>query len=174
MKQWIMGVVCVALLSILTEVLLSEGKMKKYIGGFVRLALVFAIISPVIGYYTHGEVTIDAFEVSTDAIVDSTYVQSMTRRRFDLAERTIEKELSTENREAHVRIDLYFDGTDTIVYLVEVRIDNIGINENMENTISTEEVKRTVSNHVNVREENIIVYGLDQSKTEDPDRKDQE
>ena len=166
MKDWIVRVVAAALIFILSEVLLVEGKVKKYVVGFLKLALVLCIISPVFQLFS-GE--FDLFSSIDNNIkpVDDGFVESVLRRRYDLVEKNLERGLEQAGYEGvDVSIDLYFEGEVGEIQRIRVDFQNAVINGQKDNTIIIAEVKKTASAYLGVGEEKTEVYGLPGKETQ--------
>ena len=61
MKAWLISIVSVCILLILMELMLSEGKTKKFIQGILRLAVVIVLLIPIIKLAA-GEIPEISFE----------------------------------------------------------------------------------------------------------------
>lgn len=57
-REWIMQIAGVTVLSAICEVIMPNGEMKKYVRPVIGLVLVFAVIKPVLGF---SEASMDAF-----------------------------------------------------------------------------------------------------------------
>lgn len=159
MKEWILSVVAAILLTVLLESVLSEGAVKKYAVGFIKLALIFVILSPVFRF-----LRIDSFSfptVTETSIVDTAYVKNTERRRYEEAERTLEGYLSSYFDDYVVDSNLLDVGDGFELLSVEIDLRNAVINKEVDHTMIIAEIKRKATRIFGIEEEKILIYGLD-------------
>lgn len=159
MKAWLLSVAATVLMTVLLELLLSEGTVKKYLQGFVRLLLLFVIITPVIKL-VKGDYR---FDLGTTTLAEKVSVNSysLLRIRFDFLEKKITKEIFDEiDSEPVVRImDADING-ETVVAYVEINIDPSVIKEDTDNILLKEKILGVVNKYIDIAEEKIIINGV--------------
>lgn len=163
MKTWLLSVTAVILMSVLLELILSEGKIKKYIQGILRLALVVAIILPLIRLVkTDFSFDFVFDEDANESIVDDSFLSRIHSYRYAEAEKKIVAELKSNGiSNALVDIVIYYapSGSAEVDY-VSVDITQSVITVERENIILTEMIKNTVKSVVDVSEDRIVIYGV--------------
>lgn len=153
MKAWLISVTAVCLLLILMELLLSEGKTKKFIQGILRLAMVIVLLSPVTalvkGNTTEINITEETKETATyDGLSD--YIKRK-------AENEIEKRLNEMGGRCEAEI-LVGNGE---IRFVEITVKENGINAKGENIYTNEKIIECVTDTVAVDKEKVLVYGAE-------------
>ena len=142
MKAWLISVTAVCLLLILMELLLSEGKTKKFIQGILRLAMVIVLLSPVTALVKGNttEITITE-EMKETATYDG--LSDFIKRK---AENEIEKRLNEMGGICEAEI-LVGNGE---IRFVEITVKENGINAKGENIYTNEKIIECVTDTVAV------------------------
>lgn len=163
MKEWLLSVTAVILFFVLCELLIAEGNVKKYAMGFIKVALVFVMIAPILKNASGEGFSFGFLNESSTWDTDS--MEKLARNRYDSLERRLENDLSKDLCEgAEVRIDLFFDAGTASVNAVTVDLNQAVIISESDNTIVTEEIKNRVRSLLNVEKERVSVDGMDQAK----------
>lgn len=162
MKEWLLSVTAVVLLSVLLELLLTEGKIKKYVSGVIRLVVIVVVFVPVIKFVKSDFDWMDIFpqtEVSQTVVDENTlaFIDGMKREE---AEKEVENKLSSVGiKDADVNIYTYDDGEKITISYISVDLYAAVITGYEENIILTEKIKETVGEILTVSEDKIIIYG---------------
>ena len=163
MKAWIISVAAVGVLTVLLELLLIEGQVKKYITGFVRLLLIITMISPLIKL-VGGEINFD-IESETEAVSNNYeyYEDYVGNMRIEKAKNAIYEDLITEGFCIQdIVINYHRDAYYTLLIdEVVINVDCSCINENLSNIILKNKVMSIVRERLDISEEKIIINGID-------------
>lgn len=164
MKDALICVVAISLLTVVAELILQEGEMKKYIIGIVRLALVSAVVVSLIqGIFSLQVTNTDIYESNLSVVTDNfgtiEYISSVRNELY-------EKKLSDDFLQlgisgVKVHIVCYYDGNAYRTSSVTVDFSGTGISEETANILSIEEIKEIVMARVDIAEEAIKIYGRD-------------
>lgn len=163
MKEWLLSVVAVIVLTVLLELMMSEGELKKYTQGFVRLCLVFVIVFPALKIFK-GDINVN-FEENIpgidDPIVDESFLERTRLARIRNAERLITGEL--ENNGVYgvkIRINTSYDRAGKIkIDNVEADLRSAVITDGTGNILITDKVINAVKKYIDATKEMIIIYG---------------
>lgn len=162
MKEWLLSVTAAVLLSVLLELLLSEGKIKKYVTGVLSLVIICVVFLPVIKFVKNDFSLSDILpQTETNVIiVDENALAAIDGMKKQEAERQVETELSSVGiKDAEVNIYTYDDGETTSISYITVNLQASVITGYEENIILTEKIKETVCEILTVSEDKVIIYG---------------
>ena len=162
MKEWLLSVTAAVLLSVLLELLLSEGKIKKYVTGVLSLVIICVVFLPVIKFVKNDFSLSDILpQTETNVIiVDVNALAAIDGMKKQEAERQVETELSSVGiKDAEVNIYTYDDGETTRISYITVNLQASVITGYEENIILTEKIKETVCEILTVSEDKVIIYG---------------
>ncbi len=162
MKEWLLSVTAAVLLSVLLELLLSEGKIKKYVTGVLSLVIICVVFLPVIKFVKNDFSLSDMLpQTETNVIiVDENALAAIDGMKKQEAERQVETELSSVGiKDAEVNIYTYDDGETTRISYITVNLQASVITGYEENIILTEKIKETVCEILTVSEDKVIIYG---------------
>ena len=162
MKEWLLSVTAAVLLSVLLELLLSEGKIKKYVTGVLSLVIICVVFLPVIKFVKNDFSLSDILpQTETNVkIVDENALAAIDGMKKQEAERQVETELSSVGiKDAEVNIYTYDDGETTRISFITVNLQASVITGYEENIILTEKIKETVCEILTVSEDKVIIYG---------------
>ena len=146
---WIISVVGVILLSVLTDVLLPEGQMNKYVKGIFSILLIFVIIAPLADFIRKDIEISDLlnFDMESDGIVveKSEIVEMEESLRADLETLGIQCE--------NVVIFSRENNINTIVGV------NVFLKEKKEEK-QVDMIRKIITNKINIEQEKIFIYGI--------------
>ena len=146
---WIISVVGVILLSVLTDVLLPEGQMNKYVKGIFSILLIFVIIAPLADFIRKDIEIGDLlnFDMESDGIV-------------------VEKSEIVEMEES-LRADLETLGIQCEKVVIFSRENNIntivGVNvflKEKKEEMDVDRIRKIIKNKINIEQEKIFIYGI--------------
>jgi len=166
MKAWLISVAATALLTVLLELLLSEGSTKKYIQGIVRVGLVLVMITPVFKLLSGGVNLESMFEVSAPAGEERSvgFNEYVSSARYREAEGTIQKKITQAGiYGSTVSINIYYQQGSTGINFVTVDLNNAVITRDGLNNIDNV-VRQTVKSVLEIEEEKILIYGKAQEQ----------
>ena len=146
---WIISVVGVILLSVLTDVLLPEGQMNKYVKGIFSILLIFVIIAPLADFLRKDIEISDLlnFDMESGGIV-------------------VEKSEIVEMEES-LRTDLETLGIQCEKVVIFSRENNIntivGVNvflKEKKEEMDVDMIRKIIANKINIEQEKIFIYGI--------------
>ena len=146
---WIISVVGVILLSVLTDVLLPEGQMNKYVKGIFSILLIFVIIAPLADFIRKDIEIGDLlnFDMESDGIVveKSEIVEMEESLRTDLETLGIQCEKV-----------VIFSRENNINTIVGV---NVFLKEKKEEK-QVDMIRKIITSKINIEQEKIFIYGI--------------
>lgn len=146
---WIISVVGVILLSVLTDVLLPEGQMNKYVKGIFSILLIFVIIAPLADFIRKDIEISDLlnFDMESGGIVaeKSEIVEMEESLRADLETLGIQCEKV-----------VIFSRENNINTIVGV---NVFLKEKKEEK-QVDMIRKIITNKINIEQEKIFIYGI--------------
>ena len=146
---WIISVVGVILLSVLTDVLLPEGQMNKYVKGIFSILLIFVIIAPLADFIRKDIEIGDLlnFDMESDGIVveKSEIVEMEESLRADLETLGIQCEkVVIFSRENNINTIVGVN-----VFLIEKKEEK-----------HVDMIRKIITNKINIEQEKIFIYGI--------------
>ena len=154
MKGWLLSLLSLALLLVLMELLLSEGKTKKYIVGIVNTLLVLSFLIPLSHLIQIADTYADeaTFDIVSNPAEEK---ETGTENLRTALERTIERELMKKNIESTVTISI-IQGEIT---QINVWVKEIRISTEERNIYTIDTITEEVAQIVNAAKGKINVYG---------------
>ena len=146
---WIISVVGVILLSVLTDVLLPEGQMNKYVKGIFSILLIFVIVAPLADFLRKDIEIGDLlnFDMESDGIVveKSEIVEMEESLRADLETLGIQCEkVVIFSRENNINTIVGVN-----VFLIEKKEEK-----------HVDMIRKIITNKINIEQEKIFIYGI--------------
>lgn len=187
-NSWAQKIIIVVIICTIIEMILPEGKNKKYIKTVIGIYVVFTIISPIISkinknntldlnkyFKTENNITI---ETSKPAVVDTNeYIEEVYKEKLktdiktkieamNYSVKNIELEIETEDEETYgtiLKLNLSISQQEQEDKQNNIQVEKIVIGEEIkeEATISDKEkekIKQYISSIYYVPEDNIIIY----------------
>ena len=151
MNSWILGIVGVAFLGVMLEVVIPEGKTNVFIKSIFSLMFIFVVMSPIINLVKSSNIDISGIFGQYD---DDYYEHSSLEIKSK-----IENQLKQNGIEGvFVEIDGYMSNNDLVINRLYVNLSNMVINERDEHIDKYKLITGLIMEVVKVSEEN-IVYG---------------
>ena len=187
-NSWAQKIIIVVIICTIIEMILPEGKNKKYIKTVIGIYVVFTIISPIISkisnsntldlnkyFKTENNITI---ETSKPAVVDTNeYIEEVYKEKLktdiktkieamNYSVKNIELEIETEDEETYgtiLKLNLSISQQEQEDKQNNIQVEKIVIGEEIkeEATISDKEkekIKQYISSIYYVSENNVIIY----------------
>lgn len=187
-NSWAQKIIIVVIICTIIEMILPEGKNKKYIKTVIGIYVVFTIISPIISkinknntldlnkyFKTENNITI---ETSNPAVVDTNeYIEEVYKEKLktdikakiesmNYGVKNIDLEIETEDEETYgtiLKLNLSISQQEQEDKQNNIQVEKIVIGEEIkeEATISDKEkekIKQYISSIYYVPEDNIIIY----------------
>ncbi len=152
MSGWILSVTAVICLTVLLDIIMPDGQMKKYVKGIVSIIVIFVIITPL------ASIAVGEFDLTKGNItIDSDMLDNLESTSDRYRETQLEAMLSDDDITADVKIE-----NDNGKKKVEVIIQNQVLSEN-EMNILKQKVKDTVTDFLGIDSGSVSVEVSDGS-----------
>lgn len=139
MSGWVLSVTAVICLTVLLDIIMPDGQMKKYVKGIVSIIVIFVIITPL------ASIAVGEFDLTKGNItIDSDMLDNLESTSDRYRETQLEAMLSDDDITADVKIE-----NDNGKKKVEVIIQNQVLSEN-EMNILKQKVKDTVTDFLGI------------------------
>lgn len=162
MKSWIISIVCAVVLSVIFDLLLTEGETKKYIKGIMSAIVIVVIIAPLPGVLKNDINISEVYQEGEGVRQDSDLLFRLYTAQYDGKERQIESYIEDKGISGcSVSINFSYDASSTEIISVIVSAQNAVISEKGKNININEVIVEAVQRAVGVREERIMIYGKD-------------
>lgn len=150
MKEWILAVSAVCLISTVLELFLSEGNTKKYVVGFLRLGLVLLMLAPLVRLINYP-VELTSFFQAEKSAADNDPIQT------DLFRSLAEKNLNDQGIACTVRLTEDEKGD---IEFVDIYLQEPVISEKEGNIYkNSKTVIDTIKTYLGINEEKVRVWG---------------
>lgn len=152
MSGWVLSVTAVVCLTVLLDIIMPDGQMKKYVKGIVSIIVIFVIITPL------ASIAVGEFDLTKGNItIDSDMLDNLESTSDRYRETQLESMLSDDDITADVKIE-----NDNGKKKVEVIIQNQVLSEN-EMNILKQKVKDTVTDFLGIDSGSVSVEVSDGS-----------
>lgn len=152
MSGWVLSVTAVICLTVLLDIIMPDGQMKKYVKGIVSIIVIFVIITPL------ASIAVGEFDLTKGNItIDSDMLDNLESTSDRYRETQLESMLSDDDITADVKIE-----NDNGKKKVEVIIQNQVLSEN-EMNILKQKVKDTVTDFLGIDSGSVSVEVSDGS-----------
>lgn len=152
MSGWVLSVTAVVCLTVLLDIIMPDGQMKKYVKGIVSIIVIFVIVTPL------ASLAVGKFDLTKGNItIDSDMLESLESTSDRYREIQLESMLSDDGITADVKI-LSENGKKK----VEVIIKNEVLSEN-EMNILKQKVFKTVAEFLDIDDSDVGVEVSDGS-----------
>ncbi|CDE72613.1 stage III sporulation protein AF [Acidaminococcus sp. CAG:917] len=152
MSGWVLSVTAVICLTVLLDIIMPDGQMKKYVKGIVSIIVIFVIITPL------ASIAVGEFDLTKGNItIDSDMLDNLESTSDRYRETQLETMLSDDDITADVKIE-----NDNGKKKVEVIIQNQVLSEN-EMNILKQKVKDTVTDFLGIDSGSVSVEVSDGS-----------
>ena len=152
MSGWVLSVTAVVCLTVLLDIIMPDGQMKKYVKGIVSIIVIFVIVTPL------ASLVVGKFDLTKGNItIDSDMLESLESTSDRYREIQLESMLSDDGITADVKIV-----SDNGKKKVEVIIKNEVLSEN-EMNILKQKVSKTVAEFLDIDDSDVGVEVSDGS-----------
>ena len=150
MKEWILAVSSVCLISTVLELFLSEGTTKKYVVGFLRIGLILLMLMPLVRLIKNSDELSSVFQAE-EVSMEGTTIQT------DFFRTLAEKNLNDSGVECTIRLTENEKGE---IEFVDIYLQESVISEKDRNiNKKSKTVIDTIKTYLDVSEEKIRVWG---------------
>ena len=152
MSGWVLSVTAVVCLTVLLDIIMPDGQMKKYVKGIVSIIVIFVIVTPL------ASLAVGKFDLTKGNItIDSDMLESLESTSDRYREIQLESMLSEDGITADVKIV-----SENGKKKVEVIIQNQVLSEN-EMNILKQKVSKTVAEFLDIDDSDVGVEVSDGS-----------
>ena len=152
MSGWVLSVTAVVCLTVLLDIIMPDGQMKKYVKGIVSIIVIFVIVTPL------ASLAVGKFDLTKGNItIDSDMLESLESTSDRYREIQLESMLSEDGITADVKIV-----SENGKKKVEVIIKNGVLSEN-EMNILKQKVSKTVAEFLDIDDSDVGVEVSDGS-----------
>lgn len=152
MSGWVLSVTAVVCLTVLLDIIMPDGQMKKYVKGIVSIIVIFVIVTPL------ASLAVGKFDLTKGNItIDSDMLESLESTSDRYREIQLESMLSDDGITADVKIV-----SENSKKKVEVIIKNEVLSEN-EMNILKQKVSKTVAEFLDIDDSDVGVEVSDGS-----------
>ncbi len=172
-NSWAQGIILAVIIATIIEIILPEGKNKKYVKTIIGIYIIFVMVYPLVSKITSKNINIEELlnstisktsKYETDnelAINTNTYIEETYKQKLedDIKRRAVEKNYEINFLDLNIETDNENYGQiNSINMKISKKEDNKKIQDNTNNTNNNinqiEKVEIKVSNNNNKREEN--------------------
>ena len=153
---WILSIAGVALVGVLIDIILPNGKIQKYIKSVFAFTMVLVIILP-LPTLLKREVDIEGIINKNEIILQTDYIYQLNRDRLDDLQNDIEQAIEEQGL-AHVSIAISADIFTTNLQIEAVFVDttNMVIIAQDKHINTNDIIKNAILSKVNIKKEQII------------------
>ena len=152
MSGWVLSVTAVVCLTVLLDIIMPDGQMKKYVKGIVSIIVIFVIVTPL------ASLAVGKFDLTKGNItIDSDMLESLESTSDRYREIQLESMLSEDGITADIKIV-----SENGKKKVEVIIKNEVLSEN-EMNILKQKVSKTVAEFLDIDDSDVGVEVSDGS-----------
>lgn len=156
MGQWLLGLVGIAFVSVILDVILPAGSTKKVIQCVFAIFSIYVIVAPLPKIFSTAETTITEEGVT----LDEAFLHSTNSQIISALEKKI-VESAEQSGITGVNVVIWADLSNNEIDVQKVYVDltNIVLSKDRQNINKYEVLTEIVQRHVNVSKEDITFYG---------------
>lgn len=161
MKTLIVSITAISLISVLAEILLTEGQTKKYIQGMISLGIIFAILTQAVSLFKGVNADFTVYNGKETVVSDGNALNLIQQSRFEFARKKIIDTLEKEGIEkVEITFAYYYDQYGKIsIQNIYADTANAVIKENLENINIIDKIIGACQETINIDKEGIIIDG---------------
>ena len=156
---WLLGITGVILITVMVEIIIPEGQMNKYIKGVLSIITVFVVVLP-LPHLSIDKLDFGRFIGNSAVQVDDKIIENLNRQKVIEYESIIERTLSN-NGYSGTQVEVVGDLTEPNMKIdaVNVNLALLVISDPELNINRNEKIEAIIVSVVNVKKENISLYG---------------
>lgn len=161
MKALIVSITAISLISVLAEILLTEGQTKKYIQGMISLGIIFAILTQAVSLFKGVNADFTVYNGKETVVSDGNALNLIQQSRFEFARKKIIDTLEKEGIEkVEITFAYCYDQYGKIsIQNIYADTANAVIKENLENINIIDKIIGACQETINIDKEGIIIDG---------------
>jgi stage III sporulation protein AF len=163
-KQWCEGIIVAIIISIIIEMLIPDGKNKKYVKVVIGIYIMFITLNPILELLNYDFEIDDFFELQ-NIQVSSNYDPEMVEVYVLGIEQTIKEEIENLGYDVE-NVSVFLDDTYENIEKIELEIsgkaykiksiEKVVIGENKKNVVYYEEIIQFLKENYGISEDNIV------------------
>ncbi len=154
-KGYIITLIGIAILSILIEVILPNGKMQKFVKAMFNLIILSAVTLPLIMILS-SKININKF-FDSKITVDNDFLDASNKKLYSNIEKAIETDLSNIGyNNVYIKIKYNTINTKTTIEQVVIDISKIKININVPHNDIKSDILEVVFKYIKIENSNIV------------------
>lgn len=157
MKDWIISIVSVVLITSIVCLILPQGKMGKFVKNIFSILTMLVIIKPLI-YLKDGNFNFEQF-AGSDIVIQTDFLDYIYQKRVDEQTKICLK-IIEENGIKNAKVDINFEieNQDIKIKLVQINLQDSVIISDKGHIDIKEEIVAEISSYLFVEKEVVIIY----------------
>ena len=158
-SSWIISIVGIVILGVLIDLILPEGQMQKYIKSVFSVIVVLTMVSPILNIDIN-KIDFDRFIYNETSVeLNQNYLKNYNEDYKVTLENLLEEKLK-EGGFSGVNVEILYNKSNNNFEIEKVELDikKLVINTNQVHIDKYKEMRTIVSNMLNVKEGNIVIY----------------
>ena len=152
-SAYLLSIVGVVLLSIVLDLVLSDGTTKKYIKSIMSLILIFVLVSPLPKIIKNG---VNFSFIESSVSLDENYQNVIFEQQKNQLEKNLEKLLADEGFK-NVKVSIWADNFNGLnINTIFVDLSNLVLSENNQHINKYEAIKILLTKQTGIKEEQVI------------------
>ena len=163
MKDWIISIVSVVLITSIVCLILPQGKMGKFVKNIFSILTMLVIIKPLI-YLKDGNFNFEQF-AGSDIVIQTDFLDYIYQKRVDEQTKICLK-IIEENGIKNAKVDINFEieNQDIKIKLVQINLQDSVIISDKGHIDIKEEIVAEISSYLFVEKEVVIIYEWSKQK----------
>ncbi len=159
MKDWIVSIVAVILITSIICLILPQGKMGKYIKNIFSLLTMFVIIKPVI-YLKDYDFNYEQIINSSEIVLQDSFLDFVNNKKVKEYEENCNKIIKEKGIEgAIININYQIDKNQNLkIFNVQINLKNSVIISNKEHIFIKEEIIAGIASYLNIKQDVVFIY----------------
>ena len=158
MKEWLIGIIAVVLISSIASYILPHGKMGKFIKGFFSFAVIFAVVSPLINFNLIN-IDFDSILPSDNIYINEEFLEYSFNKRVEALEVFCIKQAEQVGVK-NLKIEIFYDAKENKLDITKVKLNfnNAVYLSDKEHKVMIDETINLISKSLSIDPKDIITY----------------
>ena len=160
MKEWILSVCAVTILTVIVGMILPQGKMGKFIKSIFSLIIMLVILKPILSFDL-DDLHFDMGVGNTEVVYQKNYLDYVNQKKIDSVESDCADVLYNIGVSgANILLDFSTDENyEIMITKVNINLENAVIISGNKHIDIIEEIKNALSEYLSVNKEIMVIYG---------------
>lgn len=157
--SWLMSILGIAIIGTIVDLILPEGRMRKYTKSIFACLVVLIIVMPIPSLIKNGFQLKDGELIYPDFELNQDYIENADKIKYNFLAKGVEKQLS-EDGLGGVKIEITgtFSNGEPQIEGVRANIADMVIDGDFPHINRSEEVRKRVAGYLKIGEDKVIVY----------------